>query len=133
MDDVLDRHGAHRSVERLVVKGQPRRLVQVVDDVISQSRIVSHLLCVQPQTNDFAGPKVPRQVRTPATHQVEKLPAGGQHLGIQPSQRGDRPVVDMDDLARVAVELRVRRFIVARVCGGRKQTISPDQFGRHVP
>src|SRR2546429_9651551 len=85
MDDVLDRHGAHRSVERLVVKGQPRRLVQVVDDVISQSRIVSHLLCVQPQTNDFAGPKVPRLVRTPATHQVEKLPAGGPLLDLMSS------------------------------------------------
>src|SRR2546422_5922434 len=69
MDDVLDRHGADRSVERLVVKGQPRRLVQVVDDVIGQLRIISHLLGVQPQANDFAGAKVPRQVRTPATHQ----------------------------------------------------------------
>src|SRR5439155_21540175 len=86
MDDVLDRHGAHRSVERLAVKGQPRRLVQVVDDVISQLRIVSHLLGVQPQTNDFAGPKVPRQVRTPATHQVEKPPAGGPNFN--PGGRG---------------------------------------------
>jgi len=86
MDDVLDRHSAHHSVERLVVKGQPRRLVQVVNDVISQLWIVSHLLGFQPQANDFAGAKVPRQVRTPATHQVEKPPGGGPNFS--PGGRG---------------------------------------------
>jgi hypothetical protein len=51
---VLDRHGAHRSVERLVRERQSRLEVQVVDDVAREPWVVDHLLGVEAEPDDFA-------------------------------------------------------------------------------
>jgi hypothetical protein len=45
---------------------------------------------------------------TPAAHEVEQRLAGRQDLGVQAAERGDGAVVDVDDPARMEIELLVR-------------------------
>jgi hypothetical protein len=43
----------------------------------------------------------------PTAHEVEQRLAGRQDLGVQALERGDGTVVDVDDPARVQIELLV--------------------------
>src|SRR5205085_8726897 len=86
--------------------------VDIVHDGLRQLRVVGHLLGVQSQPDDLARGGTGRQVATPATHQIEEGAARRQYLGVQPLERGDRAVVDVDDLAREGIEAIVRRVVV---------------------
>ena len=133
MDHVLDRDGAGRAVERLVVERKPRVAIDVVHDVPRELRVVGHLLGVQPQSDDLGGTESGGQVAAPAAHQIEEPPAGGQDLRVETAERGDRAVVDVDDLARDVVEPLVRRLVVPRVRGRREETVAADLVHHGAP
>jgi len=82
---------------------------------------VGHLFRVQSESHHFAEAHVSGEMATPATHQIEQAPAGGEHLGVQAAESGDGPGVDVDDPAGEAVEAVVRRLVLARVGLGRRQ------------
>ena len=131
MEQVLDRHCAHGTVELFVGERQPRLAVQIVDDVARQLRIVDHLLGVQPEAYHGARRQAWRQMTAPAAHEVEERPVSGQHVGIGVAQRRDGSVVDVDNLAGVGVELGVGSLIVAHVGARRKQIVSSQWFEAH--
>src|SRR5213593_5160820 len=69
----------------------------------------------------------------PAAHQIEHAAARGQPLGVQAAERGDGSLVDVDDLARKAIEFVVRRLVVSRVGLGRKQIVTFPGLGLTSP
>ena len=132
MDHVLDRDGAHRAIEGLVTERQARLAVDVVHDGLRQLRVLGHLLGVQSQPDDLARGGTGRQVAAPATHQIQEGAARRQHLGVQSPERGDRPVVDVDNLARERIEAIVRRVVVPLEGRGRKHAVAPEGLGPHA-
>src|SRR5882724_5141242 len=123
MDHVLDRDGAHRTVELRIAERQSSVVVDVVNDVTAELWVVRHLLRVQTQAHDGARAKARREMAAPATHQIEQTAARGQNPGVQGPERGDRAVVDVHDLARNDVEAIVRRLVVTREGHGREQAV----------
>ena len=91
-----------------------------------------HLLGVQTQADDGPCAKARRQVAAPAAHQIEQAAARRKHLGIQAPERGDRAVVDVDDLARNDIEAIVRRLVVTREGDRRQQTVAGGRLRVHL-
>ena len=121
---VLDRDRARGAVERLVVERQAWLAVHVVHDVTGELRVVGHLLGVHPEPHDLARVEALRQMAAPAAHQIEQPAAGRQHRRVEPAERGDGAVVDVDDLAGREVETVVGRLVVARVRRGRQHAVA---------
>jgi hypothetical protein len=64
----------------------------------------------------------------PAAHHVEEMAAGGQGLRVETAERGDGAVVDVDDAARLAIELRVWRLVVPVVGRRREQAVAANRI-----
>lgn len=64
----------------------------------------------------------------PDSRQIEKASSSGQHLGIQADERGDGPFVDLNDLARDAVEMVVRGLVVSRIDFGREHSAATVSY-----
>ena len=100
---------------------QPRLTVDIVDEVAREPGVVGHLVLVQPQPHDLARRTLTWQMAAPAGHQIQQSPTGRQHLGVQPCERRDGAIVDVNDLARDGVKALVRRLILPRVRLGRER------------
>jgi len=71
-------------------------------------------------------------VAAPAAHQIEQAAARRKNLGVQAAERGDRAVVDVDDLARNDIEAIVRRLVVTREGDRRQQTVAGGCLRVHL-
>src|SRR5207245_10790284 len=123
VDHVLNRDRAHRAVELRVAERESWITIHVVNDVAPELWVVRHLLRVQTQSHDGARAEAGREMTAPTAHQIEEAATGRQNLGVQLPERGDRAVVDVDDLARNDVEAIVRRLVVPRERQGQEQAV----------
>jgi hypothetical protein len=111
---VLNRHGHDYSVEGIVGKRQMGVGVEVVDDIVIQSRIVRHFRRVEAQPCQSLFRQIRGPVRAPTTHQIENDAMGWKRLTEKLFYSCDGAVINMDDFSRLCVKRRVRLVIEAR-------------------
>ena len=108
---VLNRNRTGNRVESLVRKRQLGIGIQIVHHPLIQLRIIRHLLGIHSQTDHATRAETGWQVGPPTTHQIQIDPTGWHSLGQKIAQRRNDPVVNMNDLARLAI----KEGIIARV------------------
>src|SRR3712207_1428501 len=87
--------------------------VQVLDYVLIVPVVPSQLYLVHPQADDALVLDLRRQVADPAAHQIEDLAVRLEELPVELGDGGYRPVVYVGDEPGRAVEVLVRRLVVA--------------------
>ena len=120
LGQVVDGNADGRAVKFGVGEGQQGLLVQILHQVGVQARVGAQLGGVQPQAHYAALGHFERQMAHPAAHQIEHGPVGREILPVELGDGGNGRVIDVGDEARVAVEVRVGRFVLALEGAGGK-------------
>ena len=99
--EVVDRHAAHRGVERLVGERQRGSALRSCTTRRRRLRVGGELRRVHPEHREVRGRAA--EVRHPRAHEVEHVAVDAE-LVVERADRGDRAVVDVGDQAREPVE-----------------------------
>ena len=122
--EVLDRHRNDNRVKGVVVVGQRRVLVDVLDNEIVQVRIVLHLHRVHAQACQPGPGVVRRPVGAPAAHQVQHHRVRGYEAAENIAHGGNGPVVNVYHQARLYVEVAVVGLVLAaKVLGWKRRKL----------
>src|SRR5438046_2587245 len=102
-----------------VVIGAPRRAMEAVADARTELRVVAHLVAIQPEPDHGTGEGW-RQMAAPGGHEIEHGGRRRDERGVEAPQRGDRPVVDVDDAPGQRIEEKIVLLVHPAEGAGRK-------------
>ena len=104
MLQILHRSTDGDGIDRAGFDRQGLVFIEVLNEPAAIMWISLELLLVHAVADDIGISRVWREMRDPASHQIENLSARRKDLGIERGYRRDRVIVDMGDETRCRVE-----------------------------